>query len=107
VCGEVPLHHAHEIPDVPVQLGHAANGIWQFVDPGVVHGTHDAELKATLHFLHAQMVRVRDLARSSSTYMQWLSSLRMRVLSLNRSTMSSSLLACLNLVPQYLWNGDR
>lgn len=29
-------------------------GILQFTNPGVIHGTHDAELKATLHLLHPQ-----------------------------------------------------
>src|SRR5262249_48109891 len=48
-------------PDIPVQLGHVADGVLQFTDPRVIHWTYDAELKATFHFLHPHMVRVRDL----------------------------------------------
>jgi hypothetical protein len=58
----VLLQHAHKIPYVPIELRHGANGFLQFGDPCVVHGPYDAQLQASLNFLHPHVVRMRDLA---------------------------------------------
>ena len=44
--GEVFLQHAREIPDIPVELRHAANGVLQFADSGVIQKAQIAEVSA-------------------------------------------------------------
>ena len=44
--GEVFLQHAHEIPDIPVDLRHAANRVLQFADSGVIQKAQIAEVSA-------------------------------------------------------------